>query len=86
MIDGLPASPQAGDEFEQEKAPGVAEDRSTVVGLGETVTVPAGTFQDCIKTEDFAPLDNLTEFKYYCTGIGLVREEFEGGYLDLVSY
>jgi len=82
----MPGNPQAGDEFEQEKAPGVAEDRSTVVAVGQTVTVPAGTFQDCMKTEDFAPLDNVTEFKYYCPGIGLVREEFEDGYLDLVTY
>ena len=36
--------------------------------------------------EDFAPLDNTTWFKYYCPGVGLVREEFPGGGLDLVRY
>ena len=36
--------------------------------------------------EDFAPLDNLTEFKYYCPGVGLVREEPESGTIELVRY
>lgn len=83
----MPAKPKVGQAFEQERAPGIAEDRSTVVKLGVKVTVPAGTFTDCMKTEDFAPLDNATEFKYYCPGVGLVREEAEGGaHADLVRY
>jgi len=82
----MPADPQVGDEFEQERAPGVAEDRSTVVAVGLEVTTEAGTFSDCIKTRDFAPLDNVTEFKYYCPDVGLVREEPRGGRLDLVSF
>ena len=82
----MPAQPKAGDEFAQEAAPGVAEDRSKVVAVNQTVTTPAGTFTGCIKTEDFSPLDNVAEFKYYCPGVGLVREEPPGGYLDLISY
>ncbi len=72
--------------FEQEKAPGIAEDRSTVLSVGETVTVPAGTFRDCIKTKDENPLDGATENKFFCPGAGFVREEFEEGDLSLVSY
>jgi hypothetical protein len=82
----MPAEPKLGDAFEQERAPGVAEDRSTVVAVDVEVTTDAGTFSGCIKTEDFAPLDDVTEFKYYCRDIGLVREEFAGGRLDLVRY
>lgn len=62
----MPADPEVGRTFEQERAPGVAEDRSTIVAVGLDVTVPAGEFGGCIKTEDFAPLDNATEFKFYC--------------------
>jgi hypothetical protein len=80
----MPADPQVGDVFEQERAPGVAEDRSEVVQTGVEVAVPAGRFDDCIKTEDFAPLDNNREFKFYCPGVGLVREQFEIGRMDLV--
>jgi hypothetical protein len=81
----MPAEPVVGAEFEQEKAPGIAEDRSKVVATDQTVTTPAGTFSGCIKTEDFDPLGNATEFKYYCPGDGFVREEPESGFLDLVS-
>jgi hypothetical protein len=82
----MPAEPTVGQVFEQERAPGVAEDRSTVVALDVDVTVPAGRFTGCIKTEDFAPLDNITEFKFYCPDVGAVREERPGVRFDLVRY
>ena len=64
----------------------MAADRSKVIATGQTVSTPAGTFTGCIKTEDFSPLDNATEHKYYCPGVGLVREEPSGGFVDLISY
>ena len=82
----MPAQPTLGQRFEQEKAPGVAEDRSEIVAVDQAVTTPAGSFSGCLKTEDFAPLDNVTEHKYYCPDVGLVREEPSGGHLDLISY
>jgi hypothetical protein len=83
----MPAEPKVGDEFEQERAPGVAEDRSTVVATGATVTVPAGTFGDCIETEDVDPLGGAVEHKFYCRDVGLVQEAFAaGGTLDLVRW
>ncbi|MGH2948730.1 MAG: hypothetical protein ACRDPC_21160 [Solirubrobacteraceae bacterium] len=82
----MPADPKVGEDFQQERAPGVAEDRSTVVALGVDVRTPAGSFSDCIKTKDFAPLDDVTEFKFYCPGVGLVREDLPDGRLDLVRY
>lgn len=82
----MPARPSVGRTFEQERAPDVAEDRSKVLAVGLRVTTPAGTFSHCIKTEDYAPLDDVTEFKYYCPGVGLVREDTPGGRVDLVRY
>jgi hypothetical protein len=82
----MPAEPAVDMTFEQERAPGVAEDRSTVIAVGETVTVPAGTFAGCMRTEDVNPLDDATEFKLYCPGIGVVREENDEGALDLISF
>ncbi|HEX6311374.1 MAG TPA: hypothetical protein VF152_07075 [Acidimicrobiia bacterium] len=82
----MPAVLEVGTEFAQEQVPGVAEDRSTVVAVGVSVTVPAGTFADCIETEDYDPIDDVTEAKFYCRGVGLVREVFPaGGSLDLVE-
>jgi hypothetical protein len=82
----MPVEPRLGQTFQQERAPGIAEDRSTVVAVDVEVETPVRTFESCIKTKDFAPLDNATEFKYYCPGVGLVREEGAGGQLDLLRY
>jgi hypothetical protein len=81
----MPAKPKVGDAFEQERAPGVAEDRSRVVAVGVERRTPAGRFDGCINTRDYAPLDRRTEFKYYCRGAGLVREEAKATELDLVE-
>ena len=82
----MPGKPRRGQTFHQERAPGVAEDESTIVGTERTVTTPAGRFRHCVKTRDFSPLDKANEHKYYCRGIGLVREDVEGGNGLLVRY
>ena len=82
----MPPQPTSGQTFEQEKAPGVAEDTSKIVAVDQSISTPAGSFKGCVKTEDFTPLDKTTEHKYYCPGVGVVREEFAEGHLDLISY
>jgi hypothetical protein len=82
----MPAEPRVGDDFQQESAPGVAEDRSTVVADDVKVTSPAGRFSGCIRTKDVAPIDHITEFKLYCPDVGLVREELTDGRLELLRY
>jgi hypothetical protein len=82
----MPAEPRLGQVFQQERAPGVAEDRSKVVAVGLEVTTPAGRFEKCVKTRDYAPLDKRTEFKFYCPGVGLVREKARDARVDLVRY
>jgi hypothetical protein len=82
----MAATPQVGTTYDQETAPGVAEDKATVLSLSETVTTPAGTYTNCLKTRDFTPLEpGVEEFKFHCPGVGLVREEFEDGFIELVS-
>jgi hypothetical protein len=85
-IEFMPAEPKPGQRFEQERAPGIAEDRSEVEAVGVDVETAAGRFDDCIKTKDFAPLDKRTELKTYCPGVGLVREQAPKTVLDLVGY
>jgi hypothetical protein len=75
----MPADPQVGDQFDQERAPGVAEDESKVLVVDQAVETPAGAFEGCIKTEDYAPLDDVTEFKFYCPDAGLVVEQNDEG-------
>lgn len=75
----MPAAPKLGDVFEQERAPGVAEDRSTVVAVGSTIEVPAGKFENCIETEDFDPISKSKGHKVFAAGIGLVKEASAAG-------
>ena len=77
----MPAAPASGLEYQQELAPGVAEDQARVVGSG-TVSVPAGTFSDTIRTREFNALDGDKSYKVYARGVGLIVD----GPLELVRY
>ena len=70
------AQPKVGSIYYQEYYRGQAEDVGEVLSLNETVTVPFGTFQGCLKTEDTTALEpDVLEYKYYCPGISVVLEE-----------
>lgn len=69
------AHPQVGDAYEQEHAAGVAEDHARVISLDETVTVPFGTFDQALFTQEWSPLEpGVLSGKYYVQGIGDVLE------------
>lgn len=61
--------------FQQELAPGIAEDRATIVNVGGSTTVPAGTFAPTITVRDFNPLDGSRSLKVYAFGVGLIRDD-----------
>ena len=66
--------PKVGDSYRQEYSPGVAEDMARVVSLNESVTVPYGSFKECLKTQEWTPLDpDFVTEKIYCRGIGEVN-------------
>lgn len=60
------ANPKVGDYFRNEYLIGEAEDESLVVGVGETVTTPYGTFTDCVKYLDGSPLFPQKAYTYHC--------------------
>lgn len=71
----MPGSIELGSRFYQEYAPRVAMDRAEIVGLGETVTTPAGTFRDCVRIRETSPLEKLAvDYKVYAPGVGLVKD------------
>jgi len=78
-----------GQPYHQELYVGEAEDMAQVSALEESVTVPYGTFEHVLKTQDWTPLEpGHLAHKYYAEGIGLVLEvKVEGstGWLELVS-
>jgi hypothetical protein len=76
----MPASPQVGQNFQQEVAPGIAEDQATIIGTG-TYTLPDGTVVDTIIVRDFNPLDRSRGTKVYGFGVGLLVD----GPVSLIS-
>jgi hypothetical protein len=59
--------------YRQEFSLASAEDIARAVSLDETVTVQAGTFTGCLKTQDSSPLEmEDAEEKYYATAHGLI--------------
>lgn len=84
----MKAHPAVGDVYRQEYLPGVAEDMGEVLSLTESVTVPFGSFSNCLKTKDTLPLEpGAVEHKFYCPGVGLVRtvDLSTGETSDLIS-
>jgi hypothetical protein len=79
----MPAEPEVGMVFQQEAAPGIAEDQAEVIALGEEIDVPAGMFSDTVTMEDCNPLeDDSKDIKVYVDGIGLAIDEFA----ELISF
>ncbi len=73
------ANPKPGQPYRQEHSPKNAEDMGQVVAVGESVTVPHGTFNDCVKTKDWSLLESGHEHKWYAKGVGVVRTESSSG-------
>ena len=69
----MEASPAVGDFYRQEFSLQNAEDLAEVVSLNQSVTVPAGTFNNCLETEETSPLEpDALEHKSYSAGVGNV--------------
>jgi hypothetical protein len=70
----MPGKPLLGIPYRQEYLFNEAEDMGKVISISETVTVSYGTFNNCIMTEEWTPLEpGLVEHKYYASGIGNIK-------------
>jgi hypothetical protein len=81
----LPAHPKVGDKFMSENVPKITWEKDAVVSISETVTVPAGIFEHCVKVEERAS-DGTTEYKFYAPGIGCIKEMDSDSELALKSH
>ena len=74
----MEAHPAIGDFYRQEFSLDNAEDFAEVVGLTASVTVPDGSFTNCLDTRETTPLEpDLHEHKFYAAGVGNVLETDE---------
>lgn len=81
----MPGVPEVGQKFRSENVPHVTREDDEVVSVSETVTVPAGTYTDCVKIKEMMS-DGEIEYKYYAPGVGVVREVPEDGDVQLQSH
>src|SRR5262245_56961791 len=84
----MEAHPAIGDFYRQEFDLDNAEDFAEVVGLSDSVTVPSGTFTNCVNTRETTPLEpDLHEHKFYAAGVGNVLETDEdtGARVELIE-
>jgi hypothetical protein len=84
----MKAHPAPTDFYRQEFALDNAEDYASVASLGETVSVPAGTFSGVLRTHETTPLEpDLMEDKWYAPGVGnvLTRDLNTGDEIRLVA-
>ena len=76
----MKANPKVGDIYRQELYEGEAEDMAEVLRLNESVSVPFGSFQNCLRTREWTPLELDKEGnKVYAPGIGFVMEIYTKG-------
>ncbi len=80
----VPGQPKIGQRFKSENVSKDLNEKDEVVSLSDTVTVPAGTFKNCLKIREFA--EGSAELKYYAPGIGVVREAPAKGNVLLLSH
>jgi len=84
----MEAHPAVGDFYRQEFLLDEAEDLAEVLSLSESVNVPAGRFDHCLKTKETEAIDpSALENKFYAAGVGnvLTRDLVTGEVLPLVS-
>lgn len=71
----MPANPTTGDRYREEYYFNEAEDEAEILKTGLHITIPFGTFDDCIQTRNWTALEpDANEHKFYAPGIGLIKE------------
>ena len=69
----MKANPRVGDRYQQEFAPGVAEDMAQVLSLDKSACVPYGCFDGLLLTKEWTSLEpGVVERKYYAKGVGFI--------------
>ena len=88
----VPANPEVGQAYRQEYYKGQAEDKAKVLSLGAQASVPFGSFDGVLETEDVNPLNEpkpAVEHKFYARDVGpvlVISISGGGGREELISY
>jgi hypothetical protein len=70
----MEAKPKVDDTYQQEFAPGVAEDMAKILSLDKSTCVPYRCFGNLLLTKEWTPLEpGVAEHKYYAKDVGFIR-------------
>ncbi|MEO7723260.1 MAG: hypothetical protein ABIU29_01005 [Chthoniobacterales bacterium] len=81
----MPAETKPGPAYRQNYYANWSEDMGQIIGIGETVSVPGGTFANCLCTKEWSLLESGGEKRWYAPGVGFIRSEGMGETVVLVS-
>jgi hypothetical protein len=81
----FPAEPKVGMKWYSEDVSLDITERDEIVSMTESVKVPAGSFESCVKVKESLS-DGTAEYKYYAKGVGVVREVPSDGDELLISH
>ena len=70
----IPGKPKVGDRYYQELAPKVAMDRAEILSITEKLTVPAGTFNNVVRTKESSAIEIGSEEKWYAPNVGIIKD------------
>lgn len=71
----MEAHPQVNDQYDQEDAPGVAQDHAQVLSLTDAASVPYGSFDHLLKTAETSVIEpGALEFKLYAADVGVISD------------
>jgi hypothetical protein len=72
----LPGKVRVGYRYYEEQAPGVTMDRAEIVSVTTSQKTPAGTFENCVRTQVTSPMTpGEKEYRLYAPGVGLIKFE-----------
>jgi hypothetical protein len=81
----MPFRPKVGATFKSEDVNSEIHEDDEIVSAGESVTVPAGNYRNCVKVKETLAEGDV-EYKYFAFGIGCVREVPKDGDIVLKSH
>src|SRR5262245_2717668 len=84
----MKAHPAIGDFYRQEYSLANAEDFAETLSVNQTVTVRAGSFSNCLQSQETTPLEtDLLEHKFYAPGVGnvLTVDAHTGSRVELIQ-
>jgi hypothetical protein len=81
----IPGHPKVGNKFQSEDVSKDITEKNEVISVSENVTVPAGSYKNCVKVRE-SLADGTVEHKLYAKGIGVVRELPSVGDVVLMSH